>query len=717
MFKRSLILVPTFLFLFLVSASSAFAARLYFNPSTKELAQECREIVDLYIDTQGANSNASDIEISFDPNLIEIIDSDADVAGTQIKGGEAYGYYFGNIVEQNAGRIRIASAAFANAFNGDKRYASIELKSKPGATSASLTIKYTGAGQSLDSNIAESVSSNDLLTSVTNLTMQFVDKECVVDTTPPVIQFATPTDGALDVAPDSPITFTLTDAGSGVDISTLQIIIDNTVLTSNSPGVSISGSPGSYTITITDHPAFLTTGSSIRVTVADLAGNLATSQININKPKVDDVVAPVIEFVSPTAIDSNWNINTPITLNLYDLLAGIDLNSLEIYINDKLFTVNSPGVSVTGTPNAYVILISNYLSSGNLESIRVVVKDLAGNRRESKLFAGGGFCPVTSDVDTSNSICIGGRFPISSRSVLSDLIMKELGGGGILALGLLLLSLLAASQGRLIWDALVALIDLSSLLFTRDLKQASGVVHDRKSFAGIPLAVVRVFDHSQKLVAVTRSNLLGRYHLNLEPGNYLLEIKAHHYVKSTVELKLAAGETLSLNLPLEHVTDVTDKQIILRLYATIFLRLQQARPVFMFLTLLSSLAAVLEKPRPATFCLLVVVLATVLVNHLIRRKSRGNSQMAESMSQFNLPGVSYVLYKANQLLDTGITGSSGRFSIKLPAGIYGIQISHREFTLVQSSSRTKVPATSLDLPVIEIDKNGKGILLMLNKKV
>ncbi|MCD6362050.1 MAG: Ig-like domain-containing protein, partial [Armatimonadetes bacterium] len=114
---------------------------------------------------------------------------------------------------------------------------------------------YDGVQEGPDSNIAGPVTAADSL--------------------PPVFSAFDPSDNEENVSRATNITFTIDDAGSGIDMSTLVFEVDG-VDVANSPDTTATGSP-SRQVVVYDPPQdfdYLQT-VQVRVQVADLAGNVA----------------------------------------------------------------------------------------------------------------------------------------------------------------------------------------------------------------------------------------------------------------------------------------------------------------------------------------------------------------------------------------------------------------------------------------------------------
>lgn len=119
----------------------------------------------------------------------------------------------------------------------------------------------------------------------------------VLETTAPTITISSPTASQYFGTATPPITFSVVEEsyGSGVDISTLQIKVDNKTYTNTSSGVTVTTTTNGYNVTCT--PTTLTDGShTVQISVSDNDGNKATSA---SISFVTDTIAPTLNVTSP----------------------------------------------------------------------------------------------------------------------------------------------------------------------------------------------------------------------------------------------------------------------------------------------------------------------------------------------------------------------------------------------------------------------------------
>jgi hypothetical protein len=155
---------------------STNAATYYFEPATTTFTR-CTNTIQLMIDATGENSNSADIEIFFDPTKIEINDRDSSQSGIQIREGDAYTSYWGNITYQNTGRIFLAGGSLPDntiTLNTLRTFAYIDFEyiGEPLET-VTFEIRLDNIGNTRDSNIASSIDGSDLLLSKIDGTYTF----------------------------------------------------------------------------------------------------------------------------------------------------------------------------------------------------------------------------------------------------------------------------------------------------------------------------------------------------------------------------------------------------------------------------------------------------------------------------------------------------------------------------------------------------------------
>jgi len=278
---------------------STEAASFDFNPANTELLAGCASTIGIAVNPEGGNSNAADIEIKYNPSEVTILDSQSSIPGIQIKPGDAYESYFGNQVDPNSGTIRLAGGSFVSQLTSTKTFATIQFESAPGVTSTNFSIVFDGAGATLDSNIVDTSTSTDLLTSVTNGSYIFATAPCQADTQAPRIDFQNPQAFTTGVDTDT-FLVRVTDNQSGVDLDSLVFIINGEEYRVSDPEVSYTGDPMDYTFTLKlRSPIPDDEKSTLQVRAPDIKGNRRTSDIVFNIPPEvkEELICPDPELI------------------------------------------------------------------------------------------------------------------------------------------------------------------------------------------------------------------------------------------------------------------------------------------------------------------------------------------------------------------------------------------------------------------------------------
>jgi hypothetical protein len=352
-------------------STGVLAASFDFNPTNAQFTAGCKNSINIMADARGQSSNAADIELYYKPAEIDILDSVSSIAGTQIKPGDAYETYFGNDVNTTTGRIRLAGASFVGQLTDKKVFATIEFTSKPNITSTSFSIKFDGVGATLDSNIADSSTSDDLLSSVSNGTYTFATGSCVQDKIPPVITFKNPQKYAVGVALDSQINIGVTDNMSGVDLAQTTFDINGDLYTTQSPELSYTGQPLDYTFVIKPRNLLLSDKESvIRVKTADKAGNknTDTNVFNIPVPIIKEKLCP--EAAGATTNTNNTSSNTNSNSNV---------NNQSNNQNNNTTNINNSSTSTENPQTASNAVDNNSTTSGSSGNVSTTKTNTTSN--------------------------------------------------------------------------------------------------------------------------------------------------------------------------------------------------------------------------------------------------------------------------------------------------------------------------------------------------
>lgn len=215
----------------------------------------------------------------------------------------------------------------------------------------------------------------------------------------PVITLSSPTNGAYVSSNQPNIVFTVTDesGGSGVDISSLVVKIDNTAVTS---GITTTPITNGYSVTV--KPSTLADGAhTVTVNCSDNDGNAATEKsatftvdtvppsLNVTSPADGLITSKTTVVVSGTTNDST---SSPVTLTVNGnaVTVGADgsfsttltlaegTNTITVVVTDKAGRTTTVVRTVTvdtSVPNIKSVTITpNPANTGETMTVKVVVE-------------------------------------------------------------------------------------------------------------------------------------------------------------------------------------------------------------------------------------------------------------------------------------------------------------------------------------------------------
>lgn len=232
-------------------------------------------------------------------------------------------------------------------------------------------------------SVGVTASDRAVLPNTVNTSWSFTTEDTATaapDVTPPVVSGTNPADGAVNVARDGDVFFVLSDAGSGVDTSSVSVLIDGMA-----PAKTVFyGVPSSYAV-VCELVSPLPASASISVAVA--ASDLAASPNTVNPnwsfttedtaTAAPDVTAPALSGVNPADGSVDVSRDTDVFFVLSDAGSGVDTNSVSVLIDGL-----APAKTVFyGVPSSYGVvceLVSPLPANANI-SVAVTASDLAAS--------------------------------------------------------------------------------------------------------------------------------------------------------------------------------------------------------------------------------------------------------------------------------------------------------------------------------------------------
>lgn len=182
----------------------------------------------------------------------------------------------------------------------------------------------------------------------------------VLEVTAPTISVTSPTSGQYFGTASPEIKFTLSDDtnGSGVAISTLKIIVDDTTYTNTSSGVTVTTTANGYSVVCVPSTALADGSHTVKIEIEDNDGNAAASStINF----ITDTIAPTLNVTAP-AQNGTYVSNASLTVKgtTSDSTSGVPTINIVLNGSDQgTVTVSngsfSKGVTLINGANTIVI--------------------------------------------------------------------------------------------------------------------------------------------------------------------------------------------------------------------------------------------------------------------------------------------------------------------------------------------------------------------------
>ncbi|RLC52151.1 MAG: hypothetical protein DRZ79_01630, partial [Candidatus Cloacimonadota bacterium] len=220
------------------------------------------------------------------------------------------------------------------------------------------------------------------------------------DTDPPYTSEWNPEPNETNVPVDTNISFHVYDDGEGVDINSVVVGIQGINYYNGNQYFSYSGDPNDYEIII-DPPLDFGYGENVFVSLdasdrAEVPNVMAT--VNYGFLCSQDTIPPLVLSWSPEE-GEEVPPNATLRLEVVDFETGVDINSIQLYLDDEILTTDTPVPNTDG--NGFILTytpdVMNYYSLGE-HNIRLIASDNAE--------------PVANEVDsTSYFVCVSDNEP------------------------------------------------------------------------------------------------------------------------------------------------------------------------------------------------------------------------------------------------------------------------------------------------------------------
>jgi len=213
-------------------------------------------------------------------------------------------------------------------------------------------------------------------------TYRYTFNQPVLDKVPPYVTNPDPRAGANGVALDSNISFHIKDEISGVDLDSLIVEIEGISYKFGDSALTYSGDPNDYFVTVDPNEDFIKDDPvNVVINAKDFDGNLMSPySYSFNHPFVDNV-APYVKSLDPESGARAVDLDTNISFSILDNLAGVDIDTVIVTINDELFKIGDSEFLYTGEDLDYRVTIdlNEDLPANELITVEIDGSDLRGN--------------------------------------------------------------------------------------------------------------------------------------------------------------------------------------------------------------------------------------------------------------------------------------------------------------------------------------------------
>lgn len=240
------------------------------------------------------------------------------------------------------------------------------------------------------------------------------------DTTAPVISAVTPAHMSTITANVPTISATFADSGSGIDIVSAQILVDNVNVTLQA---TITETGFSYTPTLPLNNGYHT----VAVTIADVADNIAQAAYSFNV--LLDLLPPTISNITPAA-GSLLATSTPtLSASFTDNLTGVAPLSAHILLDGAEVTAQA-NVTAAGFSFVPAALIDG------AHTLSISVRDNQGNAAQASVnFTTDTTAPVISNLAPADGATIATDMPAISADFSDNVSGINLSGVRVLVDG------------------------------------------------------------------------------------------------------------------------------------------------------------------------------------------------------------------------------------------------------------------------------------------
>lgn len=168
----------------LASPAWAAAATLTLSPATGSHAVGDSFEVKIQLNTSGVATSGTDADLTYDPNVLQIVDANSSIEGAQISAGSLYSQTTYNLANNTTGKLSFSGTQPAQSpgYSGSGTLATITFEAIKEVSATAVSLDFT-KGSTSDSGVFDKSSQDDVLSSVTNASYSITAAADTTDTT------------------------------------------------------------------------------------------------------------------------------------------------------------------------------------------------------------------------------------------------------------------------------------------------------------------------------------------------------------------------------------------------------------------------------------------------------------------------------------------------------------------------------------------------------
>lgn len=449
-------------------------------------------------------------------------------------------------------------------------------------------------------------------------------------------------------------------------------------------------------------------------TSMDLLGSVGSASYEFTTGSCfSDNNPPTIDPIYPQNYDIDVPVDSDIEVEICDNRThdtGVDIDSVEIFVEGELYNSASGSFSYTGTPSCYTIVVDPVIDfpDDNAVSVTFRAADLAGNTSSRTIVFN---IPADADElikyireiikeleECEEQACLvslprgGVEGLIQENQGITTALLSIPAAGGFISLIPLLLELPYYILQALAW--------IMNLLGLKQRGKPWGIVYDSVTKAPLPRAVVRLFSGTQ-LVESAVTDVNGAFSFTPGKGVYTLMASKRGYIfPSTIVRGMEDGpkiniyrggpytveeekDIVKLSIPLDPREVSKTQAIIQKSWTSLVSTIRAINPVILTLGIILSLVAYIYTRE--TINLVFLISNVLLLGFEIYRRVSYESKWGVAVDRLgNAVGeVELGLFdnKYNRMVDVRVTDDKGRFQFVVPGDEYTLKPSDKKFAI------------------------------------